>query len=156
MTTDQIIEAAVAGNRFSVFNSPFAYKGKITLTLEGGEELYWVFSEDERILSIHTGTEEVIAFSPLSEELSGGETEVSGDEEAMVHLGKEYEFSYEDQGKITELDGASEYDVDEQIVIRDYESEEGEIMRQITSEQTGDKLYLLGTKTLDDDIFLIS
>lgn len=148
MTSQEIIEAAEIGSKFSVLNSPFLIKGTLTLTLEGGEELYWVFGDDDRQLSIHTGTDEVIVFTPI-----GGET--TGDEEAIVHLGKEYEFSYDDQGNITDFAGEVDYDLDEQVRLRDYESEEGEIVRHIASGQTGDQSYLLGTNALEDDVFLI-
>tara|TARA_Y100000031_G_scaffold140176_1_gene167630 strand:- start:1049 stop:1495 length:447 start_codon:yes stop_codon:yes gene_type:complete len=145
MTINDIFEHAKVGGQLQVLNSPFVYDGKITLTLEGGDKLFWIFSEDDRMLSVNPTTEEVIAFIPLEEN-------VEGDAEAVMHHGEEYEFSYEDKGQVELAEDGADYDEGSQVTFKDFESEDGEIIRLATSTHLEDPINFIGKATLEDDI----
>ncbi len=145
MIIQDILTIAAEGGELLVNNSPFVCSSKLTLTLEGGDQVYWIFSEDERLLSVNPVADEVIAFSPVEEE-------ITGDDEAMVYHGKEYEFSYEDRGAVTDVGDGAVFDEGEQISFRDYEAEDGEIFRKVTAVVSGEEMEFFGRMTLDDDI----
>ena len=145
MTSEEILNAAKLGSKLQVLNSPFIYDGKVIINLEGGEKMYWIFSEEGRMLSVNPGLDEVVAFLPFEEN-------VEGDSEALMHHGEEYELSYEDKGTVEEsLDGA-DYDNDSRLSWRDFEAEGGEIIRIVHSTHVEDPINFIGQATLEDDI----
>ncbi|MFH1142733.1 MAG: hypothetical protein ABIH67_00980 [Candidatus Uhrbacteria bacterium] len=145
MTIPEILQAANPENKLQVLNSPFVYTGKTTLNLEGGEDVFWIFAEDERMLSVNPTTDEVVAFMPYEEELSV-------EEDAIVYRGEEYELSYEDKGSVTSSEDGADFDDDTQVSWRDYEAEDGEIIRIIQTTQHEDPISYIGQATLEDDI----
>lgn len=145
MTTQKILDQAQVDHVFKVLNTPFVVNDKITITLEGGDAMYWIFSEDGRLLSVNPSTDEVLALTPLEEE-------VEGDDEAVMHHGKEYEFSYTDQGVVTGSEDGSDFVEETKISFKDFESEGGEIIRIVNSTHTEDEFSYLGQATLEDDI----
>jgi PAS domain-containing protein len=145
MTINDILEHATPGKKLQVLNSPFVYDGKVTITLEGGDKLFWIFAEDDRMLSVNPSTEEVVSFMPLEET-------VEGDTEAVMHHGDEYEFSYEDKGRVELAEDGADYDENAEITFKDFESEDGEIIRLATSTHLEDPINFIGQATLEDDI----
>ncbi len=145
MTTQEILERAQVSGELKVLNTPFVINDKTTITLEGGDEMYWIFSEDDRLLSVNPSTDEVLALTPLEEE-------IEGDDEALIHHGKEYEFSYTDQGKVTGSEDGSDFDEETKISFKDFEAEDGEIIRAVNSTHTEDPFSYIGQATLEDDI----
>ena len=148
MTTQEILQAANPGKKLQVLNSPFIYTGKTLLNLEGGEDVFWIFAEDERMLSVNPVTDEVVAFVPYEEELSI-------EDDAIVHRGQEYELSYEDQGKVTSSEDGADFDQDTKVRWRDYEAEDGEIIRVIRTTQHEEPISYIGQATLEDDILKV-
>jgi hypothetical protein len=148
MTSEEILNAAKPGCKLQVLNSPFVYDGKVTINLEGGEKMYWIFSQEDRMLSVNPGLDEVVAFLPFEED-------VEGDSEALMHRGEEYEFSYEDKGSVEgSLDGA-DYDEGAKITLRDFEAEDGEIIRVANSTHLEDPINFIGQAALEDDILQV-
>jgi hypothetical protein len=145
MNLDEINEYANPGHEFLVQNSPFVVNGRLTITLEGSEFNYWLLADDGRMLSLNPDADEIIVFSPVSDELSG-------DDEAVVLQGKEYEFTYEDGGMISDLEGETDLDLEDEINFKDYEAEDGEKVRSATIMPSGDKYNYIGQVALDDDI----
>ena len=145
MTSQEIINLAELGNELQVLNSPFKYVGKTVLTLEGGETVYWIFAEDNRLLSVNPSTDEIIAFAPLEEEQDI-------EEDTIVHRGEEYELSYEDKGSVSSSDDGADFDSGTQVSLRDFESEDGEIIRVIATTQHEEPMSYIGQVTLEDDI----
>jgi len=145
MTINDILEHAKVGGQLQVLNSPFIYDGKMTIILEGGDKLFWIFADDDRMLSVNPTTEEVLAFIPLEET-------VEGDTEAVMHHGEEYEFSYEDKGQVDSAEDGADYDEGSQVTFKDFESEDGEIIRLATSTHVEDPINFIGQATLEDDI----
>jgi len=145
MTIQEILQAANLGKKLQVLNSPFMYTGKTTLNLEGGEGVFWLFAEDERMLSVNPTTDEVVAFTPYEEELNI-------EEDAIVYRGEEYELSYEDKGTVTSSEDGADFDEETHVRWRDYEAEDGEIIRVIQTTQHEDPISYIGKATLEDDI----
>lgn len=145
MTTADMLKLAQIGQELSVLNSPFKIHGRITITLEGGDDIIWIFSEDEKLLTVNPVTDEVILLAPM-------EDEISGDDEAVAYQGKEYEFSYEDKGMISGGEDGADFDVGEKVNFKDFESENGQIVRAVNTSGTEDQLNYAGQALLDDDI----
>jgi len=128
----------------SVFNQPFTYVGRVEVTLDDGSKMYWLFNDEDGMLSVAPDEEELITFDHL-------EDEVEADDSVFLH-GKEYEFSYEGAGKITSSDGESQMENDDRYLFNEYESSDGEKLRIISNENTGETDAYLGRIVSEDDL----
>jgi len=145
MTIDDILELAQIGQELSVLNSPFKIHGRITITLAGGDDVVWIFSDEEKLLTVNPVTDEILVLTRMEDDLNG-------DEEAVAFQGKEYEFSYEDNGEISGGEDGDDYDVGEKVSFKDFESEDGQIVRMVNTSGAEDQLNYAGQALLDDDI----
>jgi len=152
MNLNEIKEFGEPGHELLVQNSPFEITGRLTLTLEGGEYNYWLLSGDSRMMSLNPDADEVIIFNRVADDLNGEEEAISGDEEAVVVQGKEYEFTYEDGGTISDLEGETDLDLEDEVNFRDFEAEDGEKVRQATIMPSGDTFNYIGQVALEEDI----
>jgi len=128
----------------SVFNQPFTYVGRVEITLDDGSKMYWLFNDEDGMLSVAPDEEELITFDHL-------EDEVEADDSVFLH-GKEYEFSYEGAGKITSSDGESQMETDDRYLFNEYESSDGEKLRIVSNENTGETDAYLGRIVSEDDL----
>jgi hypothetical protein len=128
----------------SVFNQPFTYVGRVEVTLDDGSKMYWLFNDEDGMLSVAPDEEELITFDHL-------EDEVEADDSVFLH-GKEYEFSYEGAGKITSSDGESQMENDDRYLFNEYESSDGEKLRIVSNENTGETDAYLGRIVSEDDL----
>ncbi|MBI2475334.1 DUF4178 domain-containing protein [Candidatus Uhrbacteria bacterium] len=128
----------------SVFNQPFEYVGRAEITLDDGSKMYWLFNDEDGMLSVAPDEEELITFDHL-------EDEVEADDSIFLH-GKEYEFSYEGAGKITSSDGETDMELDDRYLFSEYESSDGEKLRIISNENTGETDSYLGRIVSEDDL----
>lgn len=103
-----------------------------TVRLESGENIFWFHAGENTWLSVDPDSEEVISFSNIEEELSGGK-------EVKLYAGEEYEFSYESSAKVMDEEGEQET-----VSFRDYESSEGNILRIMQYEISGDRVVAVG------------
>jgi hypothetical protein len=103
---------------------------------------------DGGLLAISPDDEEVVSFDRVEEEL-----EPQG--EVILYRGKEYEYSYEDAGTVSEVDGDADATVEDRLTFSDYESEDGELIRAVTSENTGETQTYLGNLVVEEDILPI-
>ncbi|MBU0530901.1 MAG: hypothetical protein ABIG32_03330 [Candidatus Uhrbacteria bacterium] len=147
MSSEDILKQAEIGQELSVLNSPFLINGRITITLEGGVDIVWIFSDDEKLLAVNATTDEMILLSPV-------EDEIDGDDEDVAYHGKQYEFSYEDNGMISEGEDGANFDVGEKVSFKDFESEDGQVVRLINTSGVEDQLNYAGQALLDDDIVM--
>lgn len=145
MTIEQILHDFEPGDELTVLNEPFSYKSKAVITLDGGDVRYWLFSEEENMLSISPDDEEMMLFRYLDEE-------VEPEDEMVLVGGKEYEFSYEDAGVVTETDGDLNAEEEDRFAIADYESENGDTVRLVTNENNGEVSAYQGKIVVEDDV----
>lgn len=148
MTIADLLQHQEPGAEFTVFNEPFSLIGSAQVLLDGGDMRHWLFERDGGMLAVSADDEEVIAFEHIEEEL-----EPQGD--TILYSGKEYEFSYEDAGVISDDMGDIPFESDDRLTFSDYESEDGQILRVITSEHTGDTIAYLGNMVVEEDILPI-
>ena len=147
MTIDQIITAAI-GSEYTVHNEPFAYAGRADLTLDGGDMRHWLYTADGDLLAVAPEDEEIILFKLLEEEI-----EPQGD--TVVYGGKEYEFNYEDSGVVSLVDGDAAEESEDRLTFSEYQSEDGERIRLVTSENRSETSVYLGTTAVEEDILPI-
>jgi phage pi2 protein 07 len=108
--------------------------------LDTGESVYWVRNESGRWLSIDIGSDEMTLFEEIDENVEQGD-------DSVVFQNKDYEFSYEGSGKIVDEEG-TELEV---VTFKDYEGE-GEILRIVMSEVTGERTVSVGEIVPEDDV----
>ncbi len=108
--------------------------------LDTGESLYWVRDNSGRWLSIDIASEELTLFEETDED-------VDPDDGLVVFRNKDYEFSYEGSGKLVDEDG-SELEL---VTFKDYEVD-GEVLRVIVSDVTGDRSVSIGTVVAEDEV----
>ncbi len=145
MTIEDLLHDFEPGDELAVLNEPFSYKSKAVITLEGGDLRYWLFSDEENMLAVAPDDEEIVFFHLLDQT-------VEPDDSMVLVGGKEYEFSYEDSGTVTETEGDLNAEVDDKFLITDYESEDGDIVRLVTNESNGEVQAYLGKIVVEDDI----
>lgn len=128
----------------SVFNQPFTYVGRSEVKLDDGSIIYWLFNDEDGMFSVAPDDEELIVFDHL-------EQEVEADDSIFLQ-GKEYEFSYETAGKISTTDGESDMEQDDRYLFTEYESSDGERLRIVTNENTGETDAYLGRTVSEEDL----
>ena len=145
MKIEDLLHHLKPGSQISIHNKPFVYTGKAKVTLDGGDVRHLLFEEDAGFLAIAPDAEELVLFSLLDEELDpqGG---------MILHKGEEHEFSYEDAGVATGVDGGAAAEEGDRYSFSDYESDEGRVVRLITNENTGEIKAYEGTVVVEEDI----
>jgi hypothetical protein len=133
------------GQTISAYNKPFTCAGKVVIVLESGEEMIWLMSNQDTMISLVPNEEEYILFDVLEEE-------IEATHESQLFNGKEYEFNYEDAGRVSESAGEALADEDDHFQFSDYESDDGERMRVIVNQNTGDKSSFIGGVISEEDL----
>lgn len=147
MTIDQLLTAKL-GAEYTVHNEPFSYAGRATVTLDGGDVREWFYDADSRLLAVSPGDEEIIYFELVEEEV-----EPQGD--TVLYGGKEYEFSYEDSGSVSAVDGSADVEEEDRLSFSEYVSEDGQRLRVVTSENRGETATYLGDTVVEEDILAV-
>ena len=145
MTIKEILQTLTPGTRVSIANNRFVCAGQMRITLEGGEARHWIFKAGGGMLSVAPSDEELILFESVDEE-------VEPDDDTILFRNKEYEFTYEDLGTISAIEGDAEGEEEDQLTITDYEADDGEIMRLATNQNTGVQLAFVGERVVEDDV----
>lgn len=143
MTINNLLSLPL-NDRVSVFNRPFHYIGRTELKLDDVSQMYWLYGENDTILSVSPDEEELILFETLEDEIEP--------DDSVFFRGKEYEFSYENAGKITGVDGQADTEPDDRYLFSEYESSDGEVLRLVTNENTGQVTGYLGRTVSEDDL----
>jgi hypothetical protein len=147
MRLDELLTAQQKAE-LMVSNEPFTLSGKATVTLDGGEVRHWLFNAEGGMLSVSPDDEELVFYRSLDEE-------VEPEDENIGFQGKEYEFSYEDIGSVTEVDGDALVEPDERYTFSDYESDNGELIRLVRNENTGETMAFVGSVVGEDDVVAV-
>ncbi len=129
----------------SVFNEPFTYVGHAQIELNGGQNMRWMYDEENRMLAVTPDDDELMLFEQIEDDLEP-------ENEMILYLGKEYEFSYEDTGKVVGIEGESATEEDDTFMFADYEASGGLIVRLISNQNTGESSIYLGRMVSEDDL----
>lgn len=131
----------VLGNDAAIVvrDKTFKPRGVETVALETGEKVYWVPSVEGVWLSLDPEGEEIILFEDIDEEL-----EVEDD--IVVYGGEDHELSSEGSATMSAEDGGKV------VGFKDYSSADGEIVRIMEEEATGDKTAAYGVKLTEEDL----
>ncbi len=132
------------GESVSVFNKPFLYGGKARITLDNETKLYWYFDDEDGMFAIAPEEEELLLFTQIDEELEP--------DEIVLFQNKEYEFTYEDAGVVAETDGETIIEEGDRYLFSDYQSADGEIVRLVSNENTGETIGYVGRIVSEDDL----
>ncbi|MBI5370370.1 DUF4178 domain-containing protein [Candidatus Uhrbacteria bacterium] len=143
MTIDDLLTIQ-PGARVSIANRPFSYVGRSGLKLDDDSIVYWLYGDDDELLSVTPDDEELVLFESLEDELEP--------DDSVFFRGKEYEFSYESAGKITQVEGEADTEMDDRYLFSEYQSPEGERLRIVTNENTGEVCAYLGHTISEDDL----
>lgn len=122
-----------------VRDKTFSPRGVDEARLETGENVYWVYTKDGMWLSFDPDGEEIILFEDIDEELEP-------EDDTVVYGGEDYEFSYEGVATVGDDDGATVTN------FKDYENEQGELIRIMEDDSNGDKTYAYGVKITEEDL----
>lgn len=144
MTIAELITIS-SGAEFNVLNEPFSFAGRADITLEGGDTRHWLYNADGGMLAISPNDDEILSFDLVEEEI-----EPQGD--TILFGGKEYEYSYEDSGVVSCVEGRCEAEDDDRLTFSDYEAEDGEVIRVVASENTGETAVYFGNTVVEEDI----
>lgn len=145
MTIDTLLNELDPGTELSIDNTPFMYAGQAKITLEGGDVRVWLYSQESSVLSISPDDEELVYFRLIDEQL-----DTDGD--FISFQNEEYEFSYEDVGVVSDVDGDVEGDEHDRLSFMEYESEDSGVIRVVLNENTGEKHVYLGQTITESDI----
>lgn len=110
------------------------------IILDSGDDVYWIRNGEGRLLSIDAQSEEVIIFEEIDEELEAYD-------ETLEYRGTDYEFTYEESGKILDEDDEEIDNVD----FKEYEAD-GEKMRIAEFEVSGEIITLRGILITEDEL----
>jgi len=108
--------------------------------LDTGDSVYWVRNDSGRWLSVDEASDEMILFEEVEED-------VNTDDETIVFQNRDFEFSYEGEGTLIDEDGTEL----ETMQFKDYEGD-GEILRIVEAEVTGDQVVSLGRVVAEAEI----
>ncbi len=114
-------------------------RGVEEVRLETGEMVYWVFTKEGMWLSFDPDGEEILLFQDVEEDLEP-------EDETVVYGGEDYEFSYEGVAVAEDEDGGVTTN------FKDYENPDGDVIRIMEDEATGDKSYAYGIKITEEDL----
>lgn len=128
----------------SVANKPFHYVGRADIKLDDGTLIHWLYNDDDEMLAVAPKEEELKWFEKIEDEIEPSDL--------ILYRGNEYEFSYEDAGIVMADEGDSPAEKDDRYLFSDYESQDGEILRLVTSENTGHVLAYFGKIVSEDDV----
>jgi len=135
------------GESVSVTNAPFTKIGQAEVKLDDGTKMFWLFDDEDNMISVVPDEEELVFFQKIVEEIEPSDM--------ILFQSKEYEFSYEDGGTVIEIQGEVLVEEEDHYVFSDYQSKEGETIRLITNETTGEVVGYVGHTVSEEDIMEI-
>ncbi len=138
MTLQQALDTLREGEAVIVDGRTFSPELIEEIQMPSGEMMYWIHDDGDLWLSIDPSSEEIIRFMQLEEGL-----EVDGD--IVVYNGSDYELTLEGEGKMME-----EGDEVEQIVYRDFERDNGDVVRIVEYAMSNEETTSVGVKLSED------
>ncbi len=133
------------GDSVRIANKPFIYVGHTQIDLDDGQTIRWLYDDEGTMLSVSREDEEIILFKEINEELEpDGGTILYGD--------KEYEFSFEDTGAVAGVEGDGLGEEDDRFQYSDFQTADGEMLRLVSNETTGERMTYAGKYVSEDDV----
>jgi len=132
------------GESVSIANEPFTKMGQAEIKLDDGTKMFWLYDDEDKMLSVAPEEDELMFFQQIQEELEPSET--------ILFQSKEYEFSYEDGGIIKQVEGDALVEEEDHNAFSDYQSKDGETVRIITNENSGEVISYSGRTVSEDDL----
>ena len=145
MEINDLLTNLTPNANITILNESFTFAGQIELTIETGEVLHWLFSEEGHILVVAQTNEEFVFFQVIEEE-------IEPEDNFIFYQSKEYEFNYEGNGQVTQASEGSGLEIGDHFSFDDYERDNGEIIRLLTNLDTGEIKAYLGRIVVEDDI----
>jgi hypothetical protein len=105
----------------------------------------WLYDSESRLLTIAPSDEELMIFSAIEEELEP-------ENEVMLYMNKEYEFSYEDAGTTNEIVADTDMEEEGPFMFVDYQAAGGGVIRVISNTNTGESITYVGQTVSEEDI----
>ena len=139
MKLSQALELVQNDQPIVVRDKTFLPRGVEEARLETGEIVYWVYTKDGMWLSFDPDGEEILLFEDINEELEP-------EDDTVVYGGEDYEFSYEGVAKVDDADGGTT------TGFKEFQNADGDIVRIMEDEATGDKTYAFGVKITEEDL----
>lgn len=133
------------GDAVKIGVAPFTYVGHAQIELDDGAKTRWLYDDEGNLFCVSPKDEELIFFKEVQDE-------VEPDGDTITFKGKEYEFESEDTGTVSDIYGESVAEADDTFLQSDYQTAEGEILRIVNNEGTGENLVYLGTYVSEDDV----
>ena len=132
------------GESVSIANEPFTKMGQAELKLDDGTKMFWLYDDEDHMLSVAPDDEELVLFQQIQEEIEPSDT--------ILYQSKEYEFSYEDAGIVKHVEGDPLVEEEDRNVFSDYQSKDGETVRLITNENSGEVAGYVGRTVSEEDL----
>ncbi len=132
------------GKTISVFNQPFTYVGRAEVKLDDESQLVWLYNDEQGMLAIAPDEDELILFDKIDDEIEPSET--------ILYQGQEHEFDYENAGNVGVSEGNAPAEEDDRYLFSDYQAADGEKIRIVRNENTGDALSYFGRAVTEEDI----
>lgn len=132
------------GESVSVANEPFTKIGQAEITLDDGTNMFWLFDDEDHMISVAPKEDEIFLFQQITEEIEPSEV--------ILFQNKEYEFSYEDAGVVKQVDGDALVEEEDRNAFSDYLSKDGEIVRLVTNENSGEMIAYSGKTVSEEDL----
>ena len=145
MTINTLLNDLEPGSEITISNVPFMYAGKAKITLEGGDSRIWLYSQENTLLSISPDDEEMVHFRAVDEDL-----DTDGD--FVSFQNDEFEFSYEDVGVVSDIDGDVDAEESDRFSFMEYESDKNGVLRVVLNENTGERQIYIGQTMTEADI----
>ncbi len=151
MTPSDLLQTIEPGTTLLVRNDPFEYSGRAEVTLDGGEVVHWLFADDGSFVSVNPETDEMIDCWMAADEVEQDEE----DPDVVGYHGESYELSYHDKGSITAVVGETPVEEGETYVFRDFENDDGELVRIVENDTTGDTQAYHGAVLVEESVAVV-
>ena len=139
MTIAEVISALQNDATIVVRDKTFELRTLETAILDTGENVYWAYGSDGMWLSIDPGSEEIMQFEDLDEELEP-------EDDTVVYWGDDYEFTYEGSATLKDDETAAMY------TFREFENTEGRRIRLTADEGNSTTSVAFGSLVTEEEI----
>ncbi len=139
MMISEIVAALQADSGIIVRDKTFHVRSLETAVLDTGENVFWAYGDAGMWLSVDPGSEEIMQFEDIDEELEP-------EDDVVVYGGNDYEFSYEGSAALKDDETATTY------VFREFENSDGRRIRLTTDEGNGDTTVSFGMVVTEEEI----
>lgn len=133
------------GDDISIANEPFHYVGHAEIELDNGQEMRWLYDKESRLLTITPSDDELMIFDPVEEELEP-------ENEVILYMNKEFEFSYQDAGITNNIIADTDMEEEGPFMFTDYQAAGGAVVRIISNTNTGESNTYVGAIVAEEDI----